>query len=269
LTTGLLSFDALFIVLTTIRKFITDHTVSLNVQTSVTLSLQLATFTVGLMTVERYSLILKPMWYMKTVSRKLIVRTVCFIWILNIFLSMSFRYGVCYLQTRSVSVFTEAGTCNKTTSAFYGILLIIVLSTSSLCYYKIFKCIQSKNPPGNILSLTLTAKRIYSYRSTFLVFIYLIVIIVSSLAYGIIIVLIHIQDLKYTQLRLALEFVSLFNCLLDPFLYVLWFKECRLQLVVFLGKCFKRYRQKSETMRIDVFNIVTRDIRDTQDSTMR
>lgn len=256
LSTGLLIFDVYFIIVSTVRKFILDHTISLNVQTSVALSLQLANLTVGVMTVERYILILKPMWYIRTVSKKLVRILVIFIWLLDISLSMLVRYGVCYIKFRSMSVFTEAGVCNGIMSAFYGIVLLSVVITSLLCYYRIFKCIRSKHISGGGLSISTAAKRMYSYRSTFLVFIYLLVIIVSALAYGTIIILIQLKIIKNTQLRLAMEFVSLFNCLLDPFLYVLWFKECRLQLMLFIARFLKRYRHRAETMRMDVFNIV-------------
>lgn len=256
MTSGLLTFDMLFLLTSTLRKFVTHGDINLNIQAVVVFNLELAVFTVGLVSLERYFLIIRPMVYMHYAKKKLIRLITLSLWAINISLCFFVRYGVCYIRYQSLAVFTHHGLCTSTVTMYYAVVLIAVLTTSFVCYWKIYKCVRSKTSPGNVLSVSATFARIKSYRSTSLVFVYLAVVLVSSLGYGIIIISTNL-GLKHTKLRVATEIVSIFNCVVDPFLYVLWFKECRLQLLLFVSFFFKRYKQTAEEMRIEVYDIVT------------
>jgi hypothetical protein len=252
ITTGLLVFDLTFIVLSTIRKFITDPVLSYTVQTILTNFLQMTIFTVGLMSIERYFVITRPMLYIRVVNKQLVRKIVLIAWICVFMLCVSMRYGFCYLRYQSMSVFTTAGFCNKFMTFYYSCLQVTILCISCGCYWKIYRCI------NKVTSSTITtANTLRGYRSTYLAFVYLLVIILSSFGYFTIIILVQTNQIQNTTLRLSMEAVSFFNCILDPFLYVFWYDECRMQFVKCLGICSERYRQKAEQWRIDVYNIVT------------
>jgi hypothetical protein len=167
LSTGLLTFDDMFIVLSTLRKFVSHPVANLHIQNLVNVFLGLSHFTVGLMSLERYILMLKPILYLKHFSDRRIRQISFALWICEVTLSQFFRFGVCYAKRRSIAVFTVAGECNAITSYF----------TACTSYWKIFKCIQSKITTGETMKFFDTARVMKTYRSTSLVFTYLLFII--------------------------------------------------------------------------------------------
>lgn len=266
MSTGLLTFDVIFITTSTIRKFVSDPIINPCIQTVVILSLQLSVFTISLMSLDRYFAIVKPVWYITHMQKAFIWNTILFAWVLEASLCLAIRYGACYIQYQSMPVFTTTGFCSATMSKFYAVVLVFVLTTSCTCYWKIFQCISSKIRPCNtsILSLSATIGQAQNFRSTSLVLVYLMVIIASSVGYGIILLLISFGNVSLSCLRIALELVSFCNCLLDPFLYVVWFKECRLQLYKMLAFLCSRYEQRVELMRIRVYDIVISNSKETR-----
>lgn len=259
LSTGLLIFDLLFVVTSTLRKFIEHPSINLNIHAVVTLWLQLVTVTVVLMAIERYVLILKPMWYMRNVTELTIRITAMSVWLIETILWIFIRYGVCYFKFKSTYVITKPGLCDNIMSMSYGILLIVGFVISYRCYWKIFKLIQTKVVGSHIKSASETARELRSYKSTSIIAVYIVVITCTTVAFLIIIILIQLGLLGQNRRRICVEIVSLCNCIVDPFLYVIWFKESRLEMLKFVAVVFTRYRQTVEDMRMDVYNIVISD----------
>lgn len=259
LSTGLLVFDVLFIVTSTVTHFVLYPTIINNMQTLVTLWLQLITVTITLMAIERYVLILKPMWYLNNVTEMKIRITVVSIWITEGSIWLLVRYGVCYIKFQSVSVFTKPRLCKGFMIISHMVLLIFGLVISFMCYWKIFRLIQSKVHSGRTTSVSDTAKEIRTYRSTSIVFVYIVVITCITVAYVIILYMTKRGLISESNHKVSIEIVSIGNCILDPFLYVMWLKECRLELFKCIAVVFKRYRHRVEEMRMDIYNIVTTD----------
>jgi hypothetical protein len=255
LSSGLLIFDVLFIVTSTIRKFVINPVISLHLQHAVTMWLGLCYFTVGLMSMERYILLLKPMKYLNKCSRRKVRQLSILLWISEIGLNLFVRYGVCFWMLGSYSVFQTVGVCNKITASYYAILIFAVFLTSFWCYWKIFQCVKSKVTTGQKMTFTQTAGIIRSYRSTALVFIYLLIITATFIAYGIVIVLIQSGSLQKTPLRLAIEIMYLSNCFINPFLYVFWFKECRMYVLQTVSFVVTKYRPMVDRMKMEIYNI--------------
>ncbi|KAH3882670.1 hypothetical protein DPMN_006614 [Dreissena polymorpha] len=64
------------------------------------------------------------------------------------------------------------------------------------------------------------------------------------------------MDLSAYMVRLSLDVVSTLNCLLDPFLYVLWFKECKLELLKIFSCLGQVIKDKAASLHYEVFDIV-------------
>ncbi|KAH3819809.1 hypothetical protein DPMN_121553 [Dreissena polymorpha] len=58
------------------------------------------------------------------------------------------------------------------------------------------------------------------------------------------------------KVRLSVDAVSTLNCMLDPFLYVLWFKECKLELLKMFSFLGKSVKEKAKILQNEVFDIV-------------
>lgn len=261
LSIGLLTFDVLFIVTSTIRKFVLHPYINLNIQTLVTMWLQLVVVTVVLMAIERYILISKPLWYLIHVTVRKVRTIVVSAWIIECFVWLFVRYGICYIKFQSVWVVTKPGFCNNIMSMSYAILLVTGFVISCTCYWKIFRIIQSTVTSGHIMSISDTVKVIRTYRSTSIVFVFILVITCTTLAYVAIIIFIQLGLLNQTGRRISIEIVSLFNCILDPFLYAIWFKECRLEMLKCIAFVFRWPRERVDKMQIEVYNIVTTEFK--------
>ena len=171
------------------------------------------------------------------------------VWSLELGIFSIVRYGVCYLRFKSINVFTQAQVCNNTVSIYYGILV---------SYWIIFVTVRQKNSRKDerVMSFRSVINLIRGYKNTVLVLVFWVLILVTSLAYFIIILLTHYMGLGPYIVRLSLDAVSILNCLLDPFLYVLWFKECKLELLNMFSFLGKSVKEKAKLLQYEVFDIV-------------
>ncbi|KAH3790314.1 hypothetical protein DPMN_168512 [Dreissena polymorpha] len=92
------------------------------------------------------------------------------------------------------------------------------------------------------------------YKATSAVFVYLVIIILTSAGYLLVIKL----NLSHVALRFGLDIITTVNCILDPFVYVLWFKECRMEMLKMLSVCLPyvpSLERRIENMRKDIFHM--------------
>lgn len=259
LSTGLLTFDSIYILSTTLRKFVHYPLYNTSLQVTSTTVLQLAYVTVAIMSLERCIMFKWPIMYMTLCTEEFVRMAALITWIATAVTFQSVRYGMCSVQFHIALVLKQAGTCNRIVTIYYSALVVTVLGVSIVCYWNIFRIVktQSTSNEKKALSFASTAAILRSYKSTSLVLVYLFVIMCTSFTYGMIIVLIRFRDLGVAELRMSLEIVSLTNCILDPFLYVLWFKESQMEVYKLFSRFSKRLSVKVEFMRYDIFDIVT------------
>ena len=261
LCTGILLFDLNFVIISTTRKFIKDPPTNLAFQVFGSVSYHLSLISVMMMSVERFLLFSYPMRYLRIITEKLTRTVILSTWFMYVASFMIVRYGVCYLHMKSEKVFVQAGTCNNIMMAHIGICLLIVTLISCICNWKIFRLIQSKKYRSNgglSLSSSTRAMRSY-YKSTGLVLTCLIVLLLTSCAYGVILVGERFLNFGVLNLRISFEAVSTINCIIDPILYIMWFKECQMELLKMLSCINGKFLVKAEEMRIDIFCIVVSD----------
>ena len=257
LATALLVFDSLFITMSSIRKFVINPTYNTNLNVLTTSCMQLTYLTVGMMALERFCVFYRPMMYMRIVTRRRVKTIATCAWIIMLTTFQIVRYGVCYVKFKSDNVFMKAGLCNQIVTIYYTGLVLIVLLTSMLCYFSIFMIVKKKhNATSKPISFNSTLAAIRGFKTTSLVLVYILVIFSTSLAYSIIIIYIRLKDLGVTTLRMSLEVTTLLNCICDPFLYVLWFRECRMEILKMFAPFNKRLQKRIDAMKMDIFNIV-------------
>ena len=268
LSTGLLCFDSIYIISITVRKFVKDplYNTSLNVLS--TQVLQLAYVTVALMSLERFLMFKKPMVYIKKCKKTFLHTTAAILWATTIIVFQTVRYGFCYVKFKSYYVFVKAGLCNQIVTFYYASLVVLVLAISMTCYWGIFNIVkrQLANAEKRKISFASTANLLRTYKSTSLVLVYLLVILITSVTYALIITYIKFMNLEVAYVRISLETISMMNCLLDPFLYVMWFKESQMQLLLIFSR-FSLCEQKAATMKYQIFDIVTSSTKTSSDCT--
>lgn len=259
LTTGLLMFDFMYLITVSLRKFITIPLYNTTLQVLSTTVLQLAYTTVTLMSLERFLMFYKPMKYMKICTERLVYITASIIWTVTVTVFLMVRYAVCYSIFESENVFIEAGKCNQIVTIYYSVLVTLVLGISTVCYWNIFNIVkkQLERCERTAVTFASTVNVLRTYKSTSLVLVYLLVIISTSLTYAIIIVFIRYMNLGIDSVRLSLETCSIVNCMIDPFLYVLWFKESQMEVCKLLARFSKKFQKKADDMKYEVFDIVT------------
>ena len=260
LATGLLLFDTLFIIITTVRKFVYDSYYNMGLVVLGMMSAHLQYLTICMMSVERLFVFYRPMIYMRVCTREFLRSVAMTVWVSELVVFLMVRYGVCYLNSYSTKVFYEAGFCNNFSSIYYIFLVVFVLAISMACYIKIFHIVRekkSRKDPSRRMSILSVIETIRQFKTTSLILMYLLVILCSSLAYAALIVYVRFNEISLTELRLSLDTVSLVNTLFDPFLYVLWFKECQMEVLKIFGCIDERIRARVRKMQIDIFDIVT------------
>ena len=92
-------------------------------------------------------------------------------------------------------------------------------------------------------------------RNTYLVFAYLITMTLTNLIFFALF-LTGTNNLVF--LRLLNDSVYLLCGILNPFLYVIWFKECRMLFINLFTSCKPSWKIVVESMRFEVFDIVTK-----------
>jgi hypothetical protein len=257
LCTGILLYDLNFVVVSTIRKFIKYPATNLAFQVFGSVSYHLSLISVMMMSVERFLLFYYPMRYLRIVSEKMTRVVILSTWSLYVASFVIVRYGVCYLRLKSEKVFVQAGACNNIILTHLGICLLIVTTVSCICNWKILRLIQSKKYRSNGgLSLSSTRSILTYYKSTGLVLTCLIVLLLTGFAYGTIIIAVRYFDVGVLYLRISFEGVSTVNSLIDPVLYIMWFKECQMEVMKMFACLNRKLHQKAEEMRIEIFCIV-------------
>jgi hypothetical protein len=188
LSSGLITYDTLTVIFYSSRKFIENDEANILIQVTGGCFNFLAYITVGVMSLERLLIFYSANFYLKHMTARKIRLYVCLIW-LSIFVSyMYVRFGACYFAYRNMTLYDVIGKCNKVSFLYYEVFIWATVIVSIACYIKIFLIVRSEkqfdsNKPQ---SISATAKNLHNYKSTSLVFVYLMTIIISATAYTII-----------------------------------------------------------------------------------
>ena len=204
------------------------------------------------MAVERFLLIHKPYKYLKVTKKrtKIICSSVAMISLLQY---MLVRGLGCYARGLFV-------TCGMFMKIYYVGIVVILSLVSYVCYCSVFRITCRKNR-----EITVIEHHLLSHKGTMASATYLISTTINAVAYlGLAISKVKMTiDGIQTDLNLLVDSVGIVNCYIDPFIYIIWFRETRMELLKLIHVCCPRLQPKIEMMRIEIFNIQISSIKET------
>lgn len=254
LSSGLIMYDVLAVSCYTIRKFIGHPELNIIIQIVGSGFAFLAYITVGIMSFERFIIFYSPNVYLRNITPAKLRNCVTIGWLTMLITYYFIRFGLCYFVHTDVTLQDVIGKCNEGSFLFYGVFIFVVVLISAACYTKIFLIVKSEiHNTNKSYMLGAAAKYIQNYKSTSLVLVYLLTISITSIAYAVIFLL----GLETVPFRLAIDVVNMLNCMLDPCMYVLWYRECRMEILKMLSVCMPSLNSDIEHIRITIYQIVT------------
>ena len=245
LSLGLLVYDGLFVISANVGKlfpheenFAFRH-FSRGCQTA-------AFLIVVFMSFERLFVLNWPNVFLRVGTRGRI-RKVCLAIIIISFLQYVLFQGlVCYSRRKIYG-------CGVELAVYYLFLTITGYTCSISSYIKVFKIIRNKSLGFGMSSLK-------ENKGTYTSFVYLVNNVILGCAYisGAIYFAIMAANGTLTgQEANILDAVYLVNSIIDPLIYVVWFKEVRMEILSAISKLCPCLKPTVEKMRREVFNIST------------
>ena len=245
---GLLVVDIFFLIISSISKFFPYQHVFLLQHVARGLHVT-SWIAVVVMSLERLYAINWPYLYIRMATKRR-CRAVCV-----------GTYTIGFLQyaiIRGLACYTSQKGAVECTGAFrvYLLLLLVLMpaiSFVSYCQlYRIFK--------QSFQHMSHHRKRISEFRGTWVSFVYMINTFICSLVYlvsGVHIVVSGINTYHHGRLGMITDFISLVRCFVDPLVYIIWYRETRLQLLKVAQSCFPGIEPKVKKMQVEIFNIQT------------
>lgn len=105
-----------------------------------------------------------------------------------------------------------------------------------------------------IRSHTTRIASLQSYKSTITVFLCCLNYLVTAVLYA---VVLYVTVTENLYRRVFVDVTMMINASLDICVYVLWYKECRLEVLKMLERYFPSLTGKIAKMRIEIFDIIT------------
>ena len=233
-------------------------TLSVNVSTSMLCFSVVVVFTtanaptVALMSVERLWALSSMRLYFKYHNTNVIKLIPILLWTLYGVSVFVFRTVLCPISTMAPPL-----VCIQLFRRGAPAMIAIWIGISLTCYIKIYKIIRrtfQKRPVGWQRPGRFFADVVGGY-STGVVFAFLVTTAMNLILLFITGWIHNGPDVE--KVVLLIDIVEMFNAIMDPFLYVLWFKECRFVVMKKLMFFLPGTESTVELMRIEVYDIVT------------
>ena len=205
--------------------------------------------TVALMSLERLWALSSMRLYFKYHKSNVIKLIPILVWTM-VLVSIVNRFILCPIYTMTTQY------CENLFRNAFPTLVAVWTGISLICYIKIFKIMWRTSQlhgcqrPSRMLDGMGAGSC-----ATLVVFAFLL----TSIVYlTLVLVVGWFQKGPYVEkITILMNLVEICNSFVDPFLYVLWFKECRFVLMKKLSFFFPGMERKVEVMRIEVYDIVT------------
>lgn len=244
LASGLLVFDSGTTLTYTVRKLVSEPGFNRYINILGTGWSLLAYLQIGTMCVERLLVFQWPNFYLRSVSFKK-VRVICLLVWLSYFVAWIVATGRCTF----IYCTDEADECfNESIIGFVMVICPASVLVSSISLIKIASLIRKQKA-----KFQNSPSVIRNYKSTFVVFLCFINYIFTTLVYGILAGTVK----GNLERRIVMDGLMTVNGLLDTLVYVLWYKECRLEFIKMASKTFPSLNKKIDKMKLSIFDIVT------------
>lgn len=244
LSSALLLFDNLASLSLTLRNFVREAKYNLLFQLMALGWIQLSYVEIAIMSIERLVVFQWPNFYLRKVTLGKTKKACFVIWTLYLGL-FTFKYTWCYIaEYPSV---TDPEICLENVILQFATgthLTSTVVACSCLTRISFIIINQSSKTYGKRRSFK-------THKSTVVVLICVLNSILNSICAFL---LVFMVEQNYTR-RLASDIQTILNGFLDTWVYVLWYKECRLELLKMFNRIFPSFDMKAERMRIEIFEI--------------
>ena len=245
LSMGLLTYDNLFLLISCFSKMFNYN--DIYVVWHITRGFQLASqLIVCSMALERVFVLNWPYKYLKVVTD---TRTKCVCITIFFFSFLQYavvRVGVCYARNKGLN-------CGWGMPVYFVIYTVLVPAISFVSFFKIHKIIRGT---GNSSTAMSTFRQ---YKRTAVSFMLLINTTFSQVVW------IGLSVLYFTRTAQGIkeegfvatltDWVNVFNCIVDVLIYVIWFRETRMELMKLVKGVFPAFKTKIEKLRIEIYQI--------------
>lgn len=235
LTCALISFECVGLLSLDMDKYISNMDISPLFRLHIIVLGLLIYTTILLMAFERLSFLnATNVFHNNDFRHKLITRLAICLWMVEVIAIFTFRMLVC---GNSISC---ANATQKTVRVTNFVILLIADGLGVLTFYHLRTNAHVLHGP------------IFSARATTILFLYIAIYTLFSavLAIGFLLSLAaHLPQMYHV--------IGLIACVIEPIIYVYWYKESRMELMKLFSVCFPKLTTVTERMRIDIFNIPT------------
>ena len=225
LSIGLLTFDVLFLISGTVDKLFSFEDI-FYVRNSARGFQVASQLIVGFMALERLFVLNWPYVYLRVMTTGR-TRVVCMV----IFISSLLQYAIVRGAVCYQGYFTKNFAKCSTPMAIYLILVcFLVLVVSIISYSKIFRIIRQKEMR---LEHRLSIKH---YKGTMACFMFLLNTTITQIIYvGIVVFMVTSKSKEKGFYATIGDIAFVINCVVDPLIYVVWFKETQLEILKMLS----------------------------------
>ena len=243
LSSGLLVYDVLFLLSSSIPKFFGHEQMYVFQHLARGFHVS-AWIIVGSMAFDRLWAINWPYRYLQIASRRR-TRLVCgAVFILGLLQYIIVRGTTCYATDMILY-------CGKGFKVYLILIFVLMPVLSFVSYGKVYRIIKQNKEQIR------RRHRLTDFKGTLVSFLYLINTALCSSVYFVtgVYVLVKLTSDKDGRLAAVTDFVNLFSCIADPLIYVVYFREARFEIYKLCLVCFPRIQPKLTQMKIEIFSI--------------
>ena len=243
----LLVFDSLFLISSSIARFVDYREFYMIQQT--TRAFHISSYIiVGCMALERL-LVLNWTYFYHRYNTEKRIRIICISISLGAFLHYALiRIFACYIPQRPLA-------CGIGMYAYFPTISIVIPILSFISYGKIYSIVRQKTAEQKC------KYQLTHYKGTLVSFMYLVNMTINLIAYlGLAITFVIRSNQGVAEdgrVAMLADVVNVVNCIVDPLIYVILFKETRLEILKMIKVVFPSVEPTITKMHMEIFNIVT------------
>ena len=245
LSSGLLVYNISFLISSSIPKFFDPEHMYMFQHLARGFHVS-AWIIVGSMALDRLWAINWPYSYLQIASKRR-TRLVCgAVFILCLLQYFIVRGAACY----ATNMIRD---CGKGFKVYLMVLFVVMPIISFVSYGKVYTIIKQNKEQIR------KRHRLTDFKGTLVSFLYLINTAICSVVYFATGIYVFVKMANNNDGRLGAftDFVYIFSCLADPLIYVVYFREARLEIYKLCLICFPQIQPKLTQMKIEIFSIPT------------
>ena len=245
LSIGLLTYDILFLLLSSVTK-VFDINDAYPVWQAARGCQVAAQVIIASMSMERLFVLNWPYVYLRVMTERRINKGCTTVNVVAFLQFVAIISSVCYARGRPLN-------CGVIWAAYLALVSIGLPFISFICFFKIYKIIRKSEDKHRPMHA------IRQYKGTVAAFMVLVNTTISQVAWGCIAVLFFTRTAGGAAqdgfLATVTDWTYLINCIVDPTIFVLWFSETRMELFKLIQGLCPCVKPTIEKLRIEVYQL--------------